>query len=81
MCHYNGATRWKIPNNRTGTIRFRKVHLVISDIGNYFPIPLTGGFTGSMNIHCKVSYTAVVVKVDHGMADAHSGKTVHFIAC
>ena len=80
MGYYNAATCWKITIYSGGAICFRKMQFITCDIGDYFSITLTRWFTGCVNVHYKMSYAAVVVKIDHSMANADSWKAVDFIA-
>jgi len=68
MGYYNGAPCLKITIHRAGTICFGKMHFIAADIGDYFSIPLTGWLTRFVNVHFKMFYAAVVVKIDHGVA-------------
>ncbi len=81
MGYYNTAACRKITIHRAGAVCFRKVHFIGCDVGNYFSIPLTGWFTGGVNVHFEMSYTSVVVKVDHGVTHPHPWKAIDFITC
>jgi len=80
MGYHNAATRRKIAIYRTGAICFRKMDLVTCNIGNDFSITLSRRFAGGVNVHFKMPYTAVVIKLDHRVTYAHTRKAINFIA-
>src|SRR6185369_1031192 len=81
VCNDNAATCCKITIHRAGTICFRKPHFVIGNIRNYLSIPLTRWFTGCVNVHYKMSYAAIIIKGNYGMAYLHAWKAINLIAC
>src|ERR1700754_3002567 len=51
----------------------------MGDIGYYCPVPFSRWFTGGVNFHFQMSYTAIVVQLNHGMPCPNPWKAIYFI--